>query len=110
MATFKAEGGHVLVGTPGRLDDIMQRCSTMDLRTGGRGAGKERRAGGDAMQRSSRPNVHVVSQQATPKLLMGLDFCKSNVCCEFEALVLVLVHDEAESAGNLATYVSNLCL
>lgn len=24
----------MLVGTPGRLDDIMQRCTTMDLRTG----------------------------------------------------------------------------
>lgn len=36
VAAFKESGGHVLVGTPGRLDDIMQRCSTMDLRTGGR--------------------------------------------------------------------------
>ncbi|KAI7845551.1 hypothetical protein COHA_000842 [Chlorella ohadii] len=33
VAAFKESGGHVLVGTPGRLDDIMQRCSTMDLRT-----------------------------------------------------------------------------
>lgn len=30
---FKRFGGHVLVGTPGRLDDIMQRCTSMDLRT-----------------------------------------------------------------------------
>lgn len=35
VASFKEGGGHVLVGTPGRLDDIMQRCATMDLRTGG---------------------------------------------------------------------------
>ncbi|EFN51762.1 hypothetical protein CHLNCDRAFT_139706 [Chlorella variabilis] len=33
VAAFKEVGGHVLVGTPGRLDDIMQRCTTMDLRT-----------------------------------------------------------------------------
>ncbi|KAL4433585.1 hypothetical protein ABPG75_000026 [Micractinium tetrahymenae] len=33
VAAFKEGGGHVLVGTPGRLDDIMQRCTTMDLRT-----------------------------------------------------------------------------
>lgn len=38
MAAFKESGGHVLVGTPGRLDDIMQRCATMDLRTGRGGA------------------------------------------------------------------------
>ena len=36
VAAFKESGGHVLVGTPGRLDDIMQRCATMDLRTGRR--------------------------------------------------------------------------
>ncbi|PSC74559.1 DEAD-box ATP-dependent RNA helicase 18 isoform A [Micractinium conductrix] len=33
VGSFKENGGHVLIGTPGRLDDIMQRCSTMDLRT-----------------------------------------------------------------------------
>ncbi|KAL4439662.1 hypothetical protein ABPG75_002663 [Micractinium tetrahymenae] len=33
VAAFKEGGGHVLVGTPGRLDDVMQRCTTMDLRT-----------------------------------------------------------------------------
>lgn len=39
VAAFKEGGGHLLVGTPGRLDDVMQRCPTMDLRTGGRGGG-----------------------------------------------------------------------
>lgn len=34
VAAFKDGGGHVLVGTPGRLDDVMQRCTFMDLRTG----------------------------------------------------------------------------
>ncbi|KAL4450591.1 hypothetical protein ABPG77_000947 [Micractinium sp. CCAP 211/92] len=33
VAAFKDGGGHVLVGTPGRLDDVMQRCTFMDLRT-----------------------------------------------------------------------------
>lgn len=33
VAAFKEKGGHVLVGTPGRLDDVMQRCTVMDMRT-----------------------------------------------------------------------------
>eukprot|EP00887_Chlorella_sp_A99_P001671 scaffold8.g1671.t1 len=33
VAAFGAEGGHLLVGTPGRLEDVMGRCAAMDLRT-----------------------------------------------------------------------------
>ncbi|GFR50915.1 hypothetical protein Agub_g13233, partial [Astrephomene gubernaculifera] len=32
VAAFKAHGGHVLVGTPGRIEDILKRCPAMDLR------------------------------------------------------------------------------
>ena len=32
MATYRAEGGNVLIGTPGRLDDLMQRLPEMRLR------------------------------------------------------------------------------
>ena len=30
---LKEYGGHVLIGTPGRLEDILQRCNFLDLRT-----------------------------------------------------------------------------
>lgn len=32
VALFRERGGHVLVGTPGRLDDVMKRCGDMDAR------------------------------------------------------------------------------
>jgi ATP-dependent RNA helicase DDX55/SPB4 len=32
VARFKEQGAHVLVGTPGRIDDVMKRCSAMDLK------------------------------------------------------------------------------
>jgi hypothetical protein len=32
VAAFRAHGGHVLVGTPGRIDDIIKRCPAMDLK------------------------------------------------------------------------------
>ncbi|GLI62786.1 hypothetical protein VaNZ11_005533 [Volvox africanus] len=32
VAALKARGAHVLVGTPGRIEDILKRCSAMDLR------------------------------------------------------------------------------
>ena len=32
VAHFKEHGAHVLVGTPGRIDDIMKRCATMDFK------------------------------------------------------------------------------
>ncbi|GBF93083.1 DEAD-box ATP-dependent RNA helicase [Raphidocelis subcapitata] len=32
VAQFRQTGGHVLVGTPGRLDDMMKRCPEMDAR------------------------------------------------------------------------------
>lgn len=32
IATFKAHGGHVIIGTPGRIDDVMKRCSLMDFK------------------------------------------------------------------------------
>lgn len=45
VANFKSQGGHVLIGTPGRLDDIIKRCTVMDLRRlevgGRRGTGNE---------------------------------------------------------------------
>jgi len=33
VAALKSDGGHVLVGTPGRLDDVLQRCPFLDLKT-----------------------------------------------------------------------------
>ncbi|KAG1653913.1 hypothetical protein FOA52_003829 [Chlamydomonas sp. UWO 241] len=32
VARFKASGAAVLIGTPGRIDDVMKRCALMDLR------------------------------------------------------------------------------
>lgn len=32
VATFKDQGGNILIGTPGRIDDIMKRCSSMDTK------------------------------------------------------------------------------
>eukprot|EP00798_Chlamydomonas_sp_ICE-L_P018836 gene18836-25384_t len=32
VASFKENGGHVLVGTPGRIDDVMKRCALMDMK------------------------------------------------------------------------------
>lgn len=32
VARFKQEGGQVLIGTPGRLSDLMKRCSALDAR------------------------------------------------------------------------------
>ncbi|EFJ40203.1 hypothetical protein VOLCADRAFT_108284 [Volvox carteri f. nagariensis] len=32
VAAFKSRGAHVLVGTPGRIDDIVKRCTAMDLK------------------------------------------------------------------------------
>eukprot|EP00899_Mesostigma_viride_P014675 jgi/Mesvir1/23208/Mv22670-RA.1 len=32
VAKFKEEGAHMLVGTPGRLNDIITRCPSLDLR------------------------------------------------------------------------------
>ncbi len=32
VSAFKARGGHVLIGTPGRIDDVIKRCTAMDLR------------------------------------------------------------------------------
>ncbi|GBG92442.1 hypothetical protein CBR_g55379 [Chara braunii] len=32
VASFNQEGAQILIGTPGRLDDIMDRCTTMELR------------------------------------------------------------------------------
>ena len=32
MERFKAAGGQVLIGTPGRLADLMRRCACMDVR------------------------------------------------------------------------------
>jgi len=33
VAALKSHGGHLLIGTPGRLDDVVQRCSFLDLKT-----------------------------------------------------------------------------
>jgi len=33
VAALKSRGGHLLIGTPGRLDDVVQRCSFLDLKT-----------------------------------------------------------------------------
>lgn len=33
MASLRSQGAHLLVGTPGRLDDIIQRCPFLDLKT-----------------------------------------------------------------------------
>lgn len=32
VARFKAGGGQVLIGTPGRLADLMRRCPSLDAR------------------------------------------------------------------------------
>ncbi|KAG2447782.1 hypothetical protein HYH02_007239 [Chlamydomonas schloesseri] len=32
VAAFKARGGHVMVGTPGRIEDVLKRCAAVDLR------------------------------------------------------------------------------
>jgi hypothetical protein len=32
VAAFRSAGAQLLVGTPGRLDDLMQRCAAMDTR------------------------------------------------------------------------------
>lgn len=32
VAAFKETGAQVLVGTPGRILDVMKRCTAMDLR------------------------------------------------------------------------------
>ena len=34
VAALREGGAHVLVGTPGRLDDVLQRCAFLDLKTG----------------------------------------------------------------------------
>ncbi|KAL4544588.1 hypothetical protein Ndes2526B_g00544 [Nannochloris sp. 'desiccata'] len=33
VAALKSHGGHLLIGTPGRLDDVVQRCSFLDMKT-----------------------------------------------------------------------------
>ena len=33
VAALRSQGGHLLIGTPGRLDDVLQRCSFLDLKT-----------------------------------------------------------------------------
>jgi ATP-dependent RNA helicase DDX55/SPB4 len=33
VAALKSQGGHLLIGTPGRLDDVVQRCSFLDMKT-----------------------------------------------------------------------------
>jgi ATP-dependent RNA helicase DDX55/SPB4 len=33
VSALKSHGGHLLIGTPGRLDDVVQRCSFLDLKT-----------------------------------------------------------------------------
>jgi hypothetical protein len=48
VALFRQSGGHVLVGTPGRLDDVLKRCGEMDtkrLEVGGALRGKGVRKG-----------------------------------------------------------------
>lgn len=32
VAAFRATGGHVIIGTPGRIDDVMKRCPQMDCK------------------------------------------------------------------------------
>ena len=32
VSHFKDHGAHILVGTPGRIDDIMKRCTTMEFK------------------------------------------------------------------------------
>jgi len=32
VSLFREAGGQILVGTPGRLDDVMKRCGDMDTR------------------------------------------------------------------------------
>ncbi len=32
MAQFKQAGAQLLVGTPGRIDDVMKRCALMDFK------------------------------------------------------------------------------
>lgn len=32
VSHFREHGGHVLVGTPGRIDDVLKRCTFMDAR------------------------------------------------------------------------------
>lgn len=32
VSHFKEHGGQVLVGTPGRIDDVLKRCPLMDTR------------------------------------------------------------------------------
>lgn len=37
---FKETGAHVIIGTPGRIDDVIKRCPVMEfkrLEVGGRG-------------------------------------------------------------------------
>jgi len=33
VAAFNAEGGNVIIGTPGRLSDVMKRCERLDCRS-----------------------------------------------------------------------------
>jgi ATP-dependent RNA helicase DDX55/SPB4 len=33
VASLRSNGGHILIGTPGRLDDLLQKCSFLDLRS-----------------------------------------------------------------------------
>lgn len=53
VARLKEAGAHVLVGTPGRIDDVLKRCAgVLDLKRfevsgAGRGPGRGARAGGD---------------------------------------------------------------
>jgi len=32
VSHFKDHGAHILVGTPGRIDDMMKRCTFMDFK------------------------------------------------------------------------------
>lgn len=32
VAAFKQSGGHVMIGTPGRIEDVMKRCPLMDFK------------------------------------------------------------------------------
>ena len=32
VSHFKDHGAHILVGTPGRIDDIMKRCTVMEFK------------------------------------------------------------------------------
>jgi len=33
VADFNAQGGNVIIGTPGRLSDVMKRCDLLDCKS-----------------------------------------------------------------------------